>query len=74
MITALAPIRRYEKAAAVPKQAFEEGETVREIALRNKVLPEEDIDKLMDEARHGTFPASASTPAFARFPSNIHFS
>ncbi len=73
MITALAPIIRYEKAAAVPKQAFEEGETVREIALRNKVLPEEDIDKLMDELVHG-IPCQCLYPSFARLPSNIHFS
>jgi fumarate hydratase class II len=53
MSTALAPIIGYEKAAAVAKEAFEEGKTVREIALRNKVLPEEDIHRLMDELVHG---------------------
>ena len=47
------PIIGYEKAAAVAKEAFEEGKTVREIALRNKVLPEEDIHRLMDELVHG---------------------
>lgn len=53
MSTALAPIIGYEKAAAIAKEAFEEGRTVREIALRNKVLPEEDIHRLMDELVHG---------------------
>jgi fumarate hydratase, class II len=53
MSTALAPIVGYEQAATVAKQAFEEGKTVREIALRNKVLPEEEINKLMDELVHG---------------------
>lgn len=53
MSTALAPIIGYEKAAAAAKQAFEEGRTVREIALRNKVLPEEEINRLMDELVHG---------------------
>jgi fumarate hydratase, class II len=53
MSTALAPIIGYEKAAAVAKEAFEEGKTVREIALRNRVLPEEDINRLMDELVHG---------------------
>lgn len=53
MSTALAPIIGYEKAAVAAKQASEEGRTVREIALRNKVWPEQDINRLMDELVHG---------------------
>ncbi len=73
MSTAFAPIIRFEKVTEVAKQAFEEGETVRRIALRNKVLPEEDIDKLLDELVHG-IPCQCLYPSVARFPSNIHFS
>jgi fumarate hydratase, class II len=53
MSTALTPVIGHEKAAAIAREAFEEGKTVREIALRNKVLPEEDINRLMDELIHG---------------------
>jgi len=49
MSTALAPIIGYEKAAAVAMEAFEQGKTVREIALKNKVLPEEEINRLLDQ-------------------------
>jgi fumarate hydratase, class II len=53
MSTALAPVIGYEKAAAISKKAYGEGKTVREVALRTKVLPEEEINKLLDDAIRG---------------------
>ncbi len=48
MSTALAPVIGYEKAAAVSKAAFESGRSVREIAIELKVLPESEINELLD--------------------------
>ena len=53
MSTALAPVIGYEKAAAISKEAYAEGKTVREVAVSAKVLPEEEINKLLDDAIRG---------------------
>ncbi len=53
MSTALAPVIGYEKAAAISKEAYEKGKTVREVAVGAKVLPEEEINELLDEAIRG---------------------
>ena len=53
MSTVLAPVIGYEKAAAISKEAYEKGKTVREVALSAKVLPEEEINKLLDDAIRG---------------------
>jgi len=43
------PIIGYDKAAAIAKEARETGKTVREIALKIKILPEEELDKLFGD-------------------------
>ena len=48
MCTALAPVIGYDQAAAIAKQAHETGRTVREVALAEKVLPEEELKSLLD--------------------------
>ena len=48
MCTALAPVIGYDRAAAIAKQAHETGRTVREIALAEKVLSEENLQRLLD--------------------------
>jgi fumarate hydratase class II len=48
MCTALAPVIGYDRAAAIAKQAHETGKTVREVALTEKVLPEEELNQLLD--------------------------
>ena len=48
MCTSLAPVIGYENAAAVAKEAFQSGKTVREVAMSRKVLPEEELDALLD--------------------------
>jgi len=48
LCTPLVPAIGYEAAAAIAKQAFEEGRTVREVALANKVLPEDELTRILD--------------------------
>ncbi|UCF57307.1 MAG: class II fumarate hydratase [Deltaproteobacteria bacterium] len=54
LATRLVPAVGYDKAAAVAKEAYEKKKTVREVALKNKVLPEEEINELLDEMVYGT--------------------
>jgi len=48
MCTALAPAIGYDRAAAIAKQAHETGQTVREVAMAEQVLPEEELNRLLD--------------------------
>jgi aspartate ammonia-lyase len=43
------PVIGYDTAAAIAKEARETGKTIREIALKNKVLPEQELDKLLKD-------------------------
>ena len=51
MVTALAPVIGYDAAAKIAKESFPTGKTVREVALANKVLPEEKLKKILDPWR-----------------------
>ena len=48
MVTVLAPRIGYDAAAALAKEAHATGSTIREIALAKKVLPPDELDKLLD--------------------------
>ncbi len=48
MCTSLAPLIGYDKAAAIAKEAFRKGKTVREVAREQKVLSDEELDKALD--------------------------
>lgn len=48
MCTSLAPKIGYDKAAAIAKEAFATGRTVREIALRDEVLPVNELERVLD--------------------------
>jgi len=48
MCTALAPVIGYEQAAAIAKEAYATGKRVREVAMGRKVVPEEELEKLLD--------------------------
>ncbi|MDY6836396.1 MAG: class II fumarate hydratase [Thermodesulfobacteriota bacterium] len=50
MCTALAPVIGYEQAAAIAKEAYATGKRVREVAMGRKVIPEEELEKLLDPA------------------------
>ena len=49
--TALAPEIGYDAAAKLAKEAFRTGRTVREVALEQGVLPEDQLDTLLDPRR-----------------------
>lgn len=46
--TALAPIIGYDKAAALAKTAFATGKPLRQVAIEEKVLPEDELAKVLD--------------------------
>ncbi|MDR0391407.1 MAG: class II fumarate hydratase [Planctomycetaceae bacterium] len=48
MATGLNPYIGYEKAAAIAKEAFKTGKTVREICNEKNILPPEDLQKALD--------------------------
>jgi fumarate hydratase class II len=48
MVTSLAPIIGYDKAAEIAKESAKTGKTVREIALERQVLPEAELRKALD--------------------------
>jgi fumarate hydratase class II len=51
LATALAPRIGYDAAAAIAKQAFAEGRTVRAVARERAVLPDAELDRLLDPRR-----------------------
>ncbi len=48
MVTSLNPHIGYEKAAALAKEAFKSGKTIRELCVEQNVLPEETLNKALD--------------------------
>lgn len=48
LATALAPTIGYDRAAAIAKQAFKEGKTAREVAREGAVLPDAELDAVLD--------------------------
>lgn len=47
LATPLVPFIGYDRAASLAKKAFETGKTIREEALEEKVLPQEEIDRIL---------------------------
>jgi fumarate hydratase class II len=48
MVTSLAPVIGYDRASKIAKQAVKEGKTVRQTCLDEGVLPEDELDRLLD--------------------------
>jgi fumarate hydratase class II len=48
MVTALAPKIGYDAAAAIAKEAYQSGRTVRELALEKRLLPAAELDEVLD--------------------------
>ncbi len=48
MCTSLAPVIGYDAAAAIAKEAYQKGETVRETAAAKKILPQKDLNALLN--------------------------
>ena len=51
MCTSLAPEIGYDAAAALAKQAFAEGKTIRQIAIEQGVLDEKKLSELLEPDR-----------------------
>ena len=60
LATALAPVIGYDEAAALAKEAYKSGRTIRELALE-RGLSAEDLDRLLD-------PAAMTEPGLGRRP------
>lgn len=48
LVTSLTPVIGYDRAAAVAKEAYESGKTIREIATLKKLLPPEELERLLN--------------------------
>ena len=48
MVTSLNPFIGYEKAAAIAKEAFKSGETIRELCTKQNILPLEQLNTALD--------------------------
>lgn len=48
MVTSLAPVIGYDRASQIAKQAVAEGKPVRQVCLEARLLPEVELDKLLD--------------------------
>jgi fumarate hydratase class II len=62
MCTSLAPVIGYDAAAALAKKAWQAGKTVRQVALEDRVLPEDRLRALLDP-RAMTEPGASAGPA-----------
>ncbi|MGE5838635.1 MAG: class II fumarate hydratase [Deltaproteobacteria bacterium] len=49
LATAFVPAIGYDKAASLAREAYERNKTIREVASEKRVLPEEEIRKLLDQ-------------------------
>ncbi len=48
MVTSLAPKIGYDQAAAIAKESFTTGRPVRQIAQERRVLPEDELEQVLD--------------------------
>ena len=48
MCTSLAPIIGYDKAASIAKKAFKNDKTIREVCIEDKILSNEELEKILD--------------------------
>jgi fumarate hydratase, class II len=48
MVTSLVPVIGYDRAAAIAKQAVHDNKTVRQLCIEEKVLPESELNVLLD--------------------------
>jgi fumarate hydratase class II len=51
MVTALNPYIGYEKSAALAKEAFQTGKTIRELCTEQNILPPEQLAEVLDPAK-----------------------
>ena len=51
MITAVTPYIGYEKAAQIAKEALANNVSIRSLILKDKLIPEEKLDKILDPSK-----------------------
>ena len=51
MVTSLNPYIGYETAAALAKEAFKTGKTIRQLCVKQNVLPADQLSKALDPMR-----------------------
>lgn len=51
LVTALVPVIGYDKSADLAKRAYAEGKTIRELLMAERILPEDEVERLLDPAR-----------------------
>jgi len=51
MVTALVPVIGYDRAAAIAKEAYQSGKTIRQLCEERQVLPQEELDRALDARR-----------------------
>lgn len=51
MCTSLAPVIGYDQAADIAKESFKTGKTVRQVAQQRKLMPDADLNKVLDARR-----------------------
>ena len=47
----ISPEIGYDRAAAIAKESYQSGKTVRQIALEKKILPPEKLEEILDPMR-----------------------
>ena len=48
MVTSLAPKIGYDRAAEIAKESVQTGKTVRQLCLEKKILPEKELERILD--------------------------
>ncbi len=48
MVTSLAPVIGYDKAAEIAKESWQTGRTIRELLLARNLLPKDEVERLLD--------------------------
>jgi fumarate hydratase class II len=51
MVTVLAPVIGYDRAAEIAKEAFHTGKTIREVARARKIMPDDELNAILDPLR-----------------------
>lgn len=51
LCTALTPIVGYDAAASIAREAFSNGKTVRQVSREHRLLPEKELNRVLDPIR-----------------------
>lgn len=51
MVTALAPVIGYDKAAEIAKEAYRTGNSLKKVIIEKKILPLEEVEKILDPGK-----------------------